>query len=370
MRIEGRDGPIRILIVEDREADAELIAFEIRKAGIEFVSQRVDTRDSFMHALEAFSPDLILADYSLPAFDGMSALAISRQTKPDLPFIFVSGAMGEERAIELLKEGATDYILKDHLSKLPSAVKRAMRELQERRVLQKYHEKLRSLTSELTLAEERERRRLATELHERIGQTLAISKLKLQVLREATAEAEANGPLKQILELIDSAIQDTRSITRELGSPILDQFGLAAAIEWLVEQMRERYAITIDFAADGEFKTPEYDFQIMLYQATRELMMNSIKHAEPGRIAVRLGMQQDMIRIQVKDDGVGFSSIPENNPGNYAEGFGLFSIRERLNHIGGRLTIESTAGRGSCITISAPRLKTTKRRRATDKLLF
>lgn len=149
---EERQMPLRILIVEDLETDADLMKFELEDASIDFTALRVDTRDGFIRELEAFSPDMILADYSLPSFDGMSALLIARDRKPDLPFIFVSGAMGEERAIELLKEGATDYILKERLSKLPSAVQRATREMRERdrrrrmeRRLRDSEEKYRSL---------------------------------------------------------------------------------------------------------------------------------------------------------------------------------------------------------------------------------
>ena len=143
---------LRILILEDVETDADLMRFELDNAGIAFSSRRVDTREAFLRQLDEFSPDLILADYSLPSFDGMSALSISRKKRPEVPFIFVSGAMGEERAIEFLKEGATDYILKDRLSKLPSAVLRALRERQERtermgmeRKLRDSEEKYRSL---------------------------------------------------------------------------------------------------------------------------------------------------------------------------------------------------------------------------------
>ncbi len=143
---------LRILILEDMETDADLMKYELENAGIRFVARRVETRDDFIHELGEFSPELILADYSLPSFDGMSALAIVRPQRPDLPFIFVSGAMGEERAIESLREGATDYILKDRLSRLPSAILRALRETQARseraameRRLRDSEEKYRSL---------------------------------------------------------------------------------------------------------------------------------------------------------------------------------------------------------------------------------
>ncbi len=124
---------MRILILEDVLADADLIQFELREAGAVFESKCVCDRQSFTAALDEFSPDIILSDYSLPQFDGLSALKIAVNKTPGVPFVFVSGALGEETAIALLKQGATDYVLKSRLSRLASVVKRALQEADERR---------------------------------------------------------------------------------------------------------------------------------------------------------------------------------------------------------------------------------------------
>jgi PAS domain S-box-containing protein len=123
---------LRILIVEDVPSDLELLEGELRKAKIVFCSKNVDTKEAFLKELKDFAPDLILSDYSLPSFEGMSALKIAKQTCPDVPFIFVTGSLGEERAIETLKRGATDYVLKDKLSRLAPSVRRAAQEAEER----------------------------------------------------------------------------------------------------------------------------------------------------------------------------------------------------------------------------------------------
>ena len=121
-----------ILILEDVTTDAELLKYELSEAGISFVARCVATKSSFIKALNDFCPDLILSDYSLPSFDGLSALKMAREKCPEVPFIFVSGALGEELAIELLKQGATDYVLKNRLSRLVPAVSRALQEIEER----------------------------------------------------------------------------------------------------------------------------------------------------------------------------------------------------------------------------------------------
>jgi len=117
-----------ILILEDAATDAELMERELHKANISFISKRVETAEDFVRELHDFNPDLVLSDYHLPSFDGLEALSIVTKGAPDVPFILVTGALGEERAVEILKSGATDYVLKDRLSRLPHAVLRAIRE--------------------------------------------------------------------------------------------------------------------------------------------------------------------------------------------------------------------------------------------------
>jgi len=124
---------VRILMVEDNDSDFELVKHELVKAGISFEPKRVQTKEDFNTELEAFRPDIILSDYQLPSFDGISALAVAVIEAPDVPFIFVSGAIGEELAIETLKGGATDYVYKSHLNQLGPAVKRALEEARQRR---------------------------------------------------------------------------------------------------------------------------------------------------------------------------------------------------------------------------------------------
>lgn len=139
---------LNILILEDNVADAELMEYELRKTNMSFSSRRVETKKAFIEELEGCKPDIILSDYGLPGFDGMSALSIAKEKCPDVPFIFVSGFLGEELAIKTLKMGATDYVLKDRLSRLVPAVKRALSEARERTERRR---------AEKQLAEEREK---------------------------------------------------------------------------------------------------------------------------------------------------------------------------------------------------------------------
>jgi two-component system sensor histidine kinase UhpB len=131
------DHPLRILLVEDSEYDAELQFRELRRAGISFEVLRVQTEAAYLEQLTGFNPDIIISDYHIPGFGGLQALAIARVRAPDLPFVFVSGALGEDKAVELLQRGATDYVLKTNLARLSSAVSRAIGEADARRARSK-----------------------------------------------------------------------------------------------------------------------------------------------------------------------------------------------------------------------------------------
>ena len=143
------DKELRILLVEDVETDAELEVRELKRAGIRLSHQRVETEDAFRKALDGFQPHLIISDFSMPHFDGMWALSLARELAPDVPFIFVSGTIGEEYAIRALKNGATDYVLKSNLVRLPASVERALQDNAERAARLKAERELQETRSRL-----------------------------------------------------------------------------------------------------------------------------------------------------------------------------------------------------------------------------
>lgn len=148
MSTPGTTG-IRILLIEDSDIDVELLERELKRGGIEYVSHRVQTGDEFERGIAEFQPEIIFADYMLPTFDGAQALALARERCPDVPVILVSGAVGEETAVDLLKNGATDIVLKDRLGRLVPAVHRAFREVAERDARRKAEADLRALNEQL-----------------------------------------------------------------------------------------------------------------------------------------------------------------------------------------------------------------------------
>jgi PAS domain S-box-containing protein len=217
-----------------------------------------------------------------------------------------------------------------------------------------YQERLRSLASQLSLAEERERRRIATELHDRISQTLAICKIKLGALRASASSTGLVEPLDEIHKLVEEIIQETRSLTFEVSSPILYELGLEPALEWLAEQIQEQYGLLSHFEDDRQPKPLDDDIRVLLFQAVRELLTNVAKHAQAHNVKVSLRRDDSNITITVEDDGIGFDMSEIGSHWSRNEGFGLFSIRERLDYLGAHLEVKSEPGHGTWVTLAAP----------------
>jgi PAS domain S-box-containing protein len=217
-----------------------------------------------------------------------------------------------------------------------------------------YQGKLQVLVSELSLTEERERRRLATDLHDLIGQALAISKIKLGVLQKSLPAESIAKPVGEVRELIEKMIQDTRSLTFELSLPVLYELGFEAAVEWFAKYVRSHHGIQVDVQKDMKPIPMDDEIKVLLFRFVRELMMNVVKHAQARRARVIISRAGEEVNIKVEDDGVGFGPKTQFQTISSNGGFGLFSIRERLHYLGGRLEVESTDIEGTRVTLMVP----------------
>lgn len=248
----------------------------------------------------------------------------------------------EERTSELVE---TNKELKQLIKK---------REQAERKLLV-HQERLRALSSELSLTEERERRRFATELHDGIGQNLALSLNTINTLRDAPDFANLSTAMNKITRLLEETIQGTRALTMKLSPPILYDLGFGAAVEELVDEFRELHGLEIVMDYDEKAKPVDVDLDAFLYRATRELLINVVKHAEVSRARISIEQKSDKIAEVVEDDGVGFDiSKLSSGVSAKARGFGLLSIRERIRHLGGVFEVESQPGHGSSVRFSVP----------------
>ena len=227
-----------------------------------------------------------------------------------------------------------------------------------------YQAQLQSLASELSLTEERERRRLATVLHDHIAQLLVVAKGKFEKMQESALYRSLAKPMEEIRRLIEESIRYTRSLVFELSPPILYDLGFEPAMEWLAEHMEQQYGLVVHVEDDNQPKPLDNEARVLLFRAVRELLFNVLKHAQASCARVRMLRNGDQVRVIVEDDGVGFAPGKLGASSGKMEGFGLFSIRERLNYFGGRLEIESTAGEITRVILSVPLRPDKKKRRS------
>jgi PAS domain S-box-containing protein len=203
---------------------------------------------------------------------------------------------------------------------------------------------LRALASQLIEAEQRERRRIAHVLHENFQQLLAAAKFSLQLFRDKGQATAAD----HAMESLDEAIAVSRSLTVELRPPILYELGLGPALEWLARQKSQKFDLTVQLHLGHQAEPASDSLRMFLFEAARELLLNVAKHAQVKTADVTLSRVGNQIQLQVADRGAGF------DPAQPPSGFGLFSIRERVELLGGHIEVASRAGSGTCVTLSVP----------------
>jgi two-component system, NarL family, sensor histidine kinase UhpB len=351
---------IRILMLEDNVADAELVKFALRDGGLNFTVKRVDSKAQYLKELEESAPDIILLDYALPDFDGFTALQMAQEKYPDIPFIFVTGTLGEEVVIEMLKSGATDYVLKTRLSRLVPAVQRAMREAGERgerrraqERLKKSHEQLRALSVYLQHVREDERIRISRQVHDELGQALTGLKMdlywlasrlpkQLRAVREKTKTMSAH---------IDSTIQTVRRISTELRPGILDDLGLVPALEWQAAEFQKRNGIKCEVVSEVAEPILEEELNTAFFRIFQESLTNVVRHANARRVDVRLWEQDGNLLMEIRDNGRGISESDWTN----TRSIGVLGMRERASLLGGELTITGVPEQGTTVSVRIPR---------------
>ena len=231
------------------------------------------------------------------------------------------------------------------------------RQQAEKKVLQ-YQEQLRALVSQLTLSEEKERKRLAVELHDGICQTLAMTKLSVDE-QLALQSAQSANEIKELLENLDeqltNLIDDTRSLTNNLGTPMLQTMGLQAAIEkWLETEVTAKHGIETHVHNKGIPKTLHEDTKTLLFRAVREMATNVVKYANSKTFSIELGIEDGQLILVARDEGDGFCSSNLMETDFSQGGYGLFSINERITYIGGSMQIDSAPGQGTRICLKVP----------------
>jgi signal transduction histidine kinase len=372
--------PIRLLLVEDNPADALLLAHTLADAGeAAFQMVHVQSMTEALHRLARDSFDAVLLDLSLPDSYGVDTVAQTNAAAPNLPIVVMTGLDDEATAVEAVRKGAQDYLVKGHSDGrfLAASIRYALERKQAEQQLKALNEtlehrvaertatatrraaQLQALAVELTQTEHRERRRLAQILHDHLQQLLYAARLHLQTLRGCGPNhRQPQEIIDRVDALLGECIAEARTLTVQICPPVLHEAGLAAALEWLGRDMEQTCGLVVDVHADSQAEPESEEVRILLFEAARELLFNVVKHAEAGRAAISMSVSGNgEVSLVVSDGGRGFKPADAKCEGSQDAGFGLFSIRERLELLGGRIDVQSAPKRGTRVSISVSRRK-------------
>lgn len=478
---------LRVLLLEDSPADAELVQAALGSAGIEFDADMASGREDFERLYGVQRYDVVLADYSLPGYTGLDALARVRASDALLPFILVSGALGEERAVEALRAGATDFVLKGNLNRLGPAVARALEECRQRRQhlstqqalelserryraivedqseiiirmlpnltvtfvngaycryfgftpdqvlgqsllghalpeersrMQRFvagiapasptyehdaqvrdaggalrwmhwaargifagdgalaevqavgrdvtelkramdalgaaRERLQGLSRRLLEVQEAERRHLARELHDDIGQGLTALKLNLEALARGRDGAALEARIGEALETTRHTIERVRQLSVNLRPLQLDDLGLAAALRSHLDRQAKLGGLAPHFEIQEVPVKLSADIETACFRVAQEAINNIVRHSKAANVWLRLFLAGERLALSVRDDGAGFDVISAQRRAAAGESLGVVSMEERVALAGGTLQIHSAPGQGTVIVASFP----------------
>ena len=352
----------RVLHLEDSEPDHALALAHLSRGGMRVLARRIETRAQFQAALD--EPwDVVLSDYHLPGFAGLDALQMLREHTQaggaDLPFILVSGQIGEDTAVEAMRTGAADYLLKANLARLAPAVDHAIAasRMQRARIaadheLQASRQRLSELAQHLQTSVEAERQAIAREIHDDVGGSLTALKFELDWIRRHAESAAMQQRALAALETVTSAIDASQRIMQNLRPAILEQ-GLVAALQWQASRFEKRTGI------ECEFRTPESHLAaplllppgvpLVAYRTAQEALTNVTKHAQATRVEVDLHLTGGILSLEISDNGRGLSQADLAK----ARSFGIRGLHERASTVGGWVDLSSGAG-GTSLILSVP----------------
>jgi signal transduction histidine kinase len=350
--------PIRLLHLEDSELDHALVLAHLQRGGLVVRAVRVETRGQFAAALG--QPwDLVISDYHLPGFTGLEALALLRELGGDTPFILVSGQIGEDTAVESMRTGAADYLLKNNLSRLAVAAEHALDAAATARArvqadadLKVSQQRLSELAQHLQTSVEAERHAIAREIHDDVGGSLTALKFELAWIRRHAVQPEVQRRADSALETVTHAIEASQRIMQNLRPAILEQ-GLVAALQWMISRFEQRTGIHAELrigegAVQGALALPA-GVPLVAYRTAQEALTNVSKHAHARRVVVDLSLTGGVLSLEVSDDGRGLTSADLAK----AKSFGIRGLHERAGTVGGWVDLSSGAG-GTSLILSVP----------------
>lgn len=376
---------LRVLIVEDSEDDTELMLRELRRGGHELTYERVDTPEAMRAALKRETWDVIVADHVMPHFDSLDALTISQKSNLDLPFIIVSGVIGEDTAVAAMRAGAHDYIMKGNLARLGPAIERELRDSDVRLARRKAEEEERRLHQELGRrnrqleqrdeelvrrllelqqsrrrimeTQEAVRRQLAGTLHGPVQNSLIVASRSLKQAQESMGEGQENSAsliakAKELIEAVNEG--ELRSVITQLH-PSIVRVALVSAIRALINNTQLPFQAKLKVEDSiSELDQPgrrglDEQVKLVAYRVVEEALTNINKHSKAQNAEITIGISaSDQMTVEVQDDGCGFDT-------HYmAPGLGILTMQDYTGALGGYVEVGSRIDHGTNVKAVIP----------------
>ncbi len=353
--------PLRAIIVEDASDDLALLLLALRRAGFAPDHAHVQSAAELDAALGAGPWDIVLSDYTLPDFSGLLALAQVSAFDADLPFIIISGNIGEDVAVAAMKAGAHDYLIKGNLTRLGAAVERELREAGMRRARRRdelalRHARLRlqALANRMLEMQETERRHIARELHDEIGQSLTAIKLNLEALAQRIGDGAARGLADEIAGVAGEVLDQVRRLSLDLRPPQLDDLGLRAALHWLVKRHARDGDPRVELVAPEDLPRLDAEAETACFRIAQEALTNALRHAGATRVRIALDVDDGRFCLDVSDDGRGFDVEAAQARALAGTSLGLVGMSERAALAGGEIHLTSREGEGTHLCARFP----------------
>ena len=345
---------LRVLHVEDSDLDHQLMLAQLRRGGLTIETLRVETTTAVALALQ--KPwDAIISDFNLPGFSGLLVLDMVKAGGYQTPFILVSGEIGEDTAVEAMRNGANDYLLKNNLARLAPALLQAIAsaEAQKARTradaeLLRSKQRLHELAGHLQTSVEMERAAIAREIHDDVGGSLTALKFDLAWIAR---HADSVGVLQRTqaaLDTVTSAIESSQRIMHNLRPAILEQ-GLVAAVQWMAGRFENRTGINTQVSTSHEQIQLPPGVSLVAYRMAQEALTNISKHAQASKVDIELSVAGDVLTLEVKDNGLGIAPADLTKE----RSFGIRGLHERAATVQGWVDLSSTR-QGTSLILSVP----------------
>jgi signal transduction histidine kinase len=344
MPFSARTSPPNVLVVDDDEGLSILIVESLKEARAN--ATPVYSASEAIGRLAAESFDLMLLDLGLKDIDGAALLESLKHQGLEIPFIVVTGRGDERTAVEMMKQGALEYLIKDAqmLARLPMIVTRAVEKLDKDRSLLAARAALLESEKEILVTSERERQSIGADLHDNLGQQLTAIELLCQAMREdLKRQPNLESRMAQICRYLQEAVGQTRLLAKGLNPVLVDAGNLSDSLTEMVRRMGSGN-VSCSFECPAGLDLTDSVIANHLFRIAQEAVNNALKHGKAKMVKVRLVSSDDSIVLKVQDDGIGLS---EDTSGT---GIGLKIMRHRSNVIGASLEVASVPGRGVTIT--------------------